>query len=398
MSFWESVALAWDSLLQNKLRSILTVLGIIIGVAAVIAVIAIGRGTQSAVVGEIAGLGANSISIYPAAMMEGRGLQRYRPLDEDDIHLLEGLLPDIEHTLRINVRSAVVRTEGASDRVQVIGLSANMSEVMTMTLSEGRLYSPEEDAAAARVVVLGASRAEDFFPNGGAVGQTLYLDGWPYLVVGVLEREQGLLAMLGAGSERDIYVPISTITRDRGRAEYMQLILKVADGASVEAVRRDALEVLRIAHPDAGYGAQSIEQAIEIVQSVTGILTAVISAIAGIALVVGGVGIMNIMLVSVTERTREIGIRKALGARRRDLLLQFMVEAVVICLVGGLIGLALAAVPVWLVGRWAGIPLLVSWDSVVLAVGFSAGVGMLFGVYPASKAAALDPIQALRHE
>lgn len=398
MSFWESVALAWDSLVQNKLRSILTVLGIIIGVAAVIAVIAIGRGTQSAVVGEIAGLGANSISIYPAAMMEGRGLQRYRPLDEDDIHLLEGLLPDIEHTLRINVRSAVVRTEGASDRVQVIGLSANMSEVMTMTLSEGRLYSPEEDAAAARVVVLGASRAEDFFPNGGAVGQTLYLDGWPYLVVGVLEREQGLLAMLGAGSERDIYVPISTITRDRGRAEYMQLILKVADGASVEAVRRDALEVLRIAHPDAGYGAQSIEQAIEIVQSVTGILTAVISAIAGIALVVGGVGIMNIMLVSVTERTREIGIRKALGARRRDLLLQFMVEAVVICLVGGLIGLALAAVPVWLVGRWAGIPLLVSWDSVVLAVGFSAGVGMLFGVYPASKAAALDPIQALRHE
>ncbi|MFZ5815308.1 MAG: ABC transporter permease [Bacillota bacterium] len=400
MSFLETLRVAWEALVANKLRSALTMLGIIIGVGSVIAVIAIGRGTQAAVVGELQGLGGRIFQIFPGGGAPGQALERTEPFREQDIQLLKGLLPDVAEVISFLQIGAVVRQEKNSLEAPVIGGYAVMPEVLNYKLREGRWFSPVEERAGARVAVLSADAVEKLFGEEEArvVGELVSIEGLPFQVIGVLAKETGMLSRLVAPDDTALYVPIGFVQRLTGHRELSALMVQVKPGADPEVVMKDAIALMERSHGGAKYGGFTFSQVTASLTQVTTILTGVVAAIAGISLVVGGVGIMNIMLVSVTERTREVGLRKAIGATYRDVLVQFLIEAVVICLVGGAIGVGLASIPVFLVGRWLKISLLMDWQSVGLALGFSIAVGVLFGVYPASKAARLDPIEALRYE
>ncbi|MFO7172466.1 MAG: ABC transporter permease [Bacillota bacterium] len=398
MNLWENLRLAWEALMSNRLRAALTMLGIIIGVGSVIAIIAIGRGTRAAVIGEIQSLGGNLISIFPMQPSGSEG--RFEMLNEDDLDRLPLVVPEIREVMTQDLLRTEVRHGAKRRRADLVGLSAGYAEAYRMTISPGRWFTREEDAAGARVAVIGSKVAEDLFGSEDPIGKAIYAAGYPFTVIGVVQPDTGLLARAfgGFGLEQMVMAPGTTVRRITGTRDIFTVDVVVKDGADLDQVVQDIKAYLKAAHPNGEFGVLSTQQITQALSSVTGILTGVIGAIAAISLVVGGVGIMNIMLVSVTERTREIGVRKAIGARRSDILWQFLIEAVVISVSGGLIGTALAQVPVWLVGRALDIPLSITWDAVALAVGFSVLVGVIFGVYPASKAAALDPIEALRYE
>ncbi|MFZ5823093.1 MAG: ABC transporter permease [Bacillota bacterium] len=400
MTFFETLRVAWEALLANKLRSALTMLGIIIGVGSVIAVIAIGRGTQAAVVGELQGLGGQVFQIFPGGDPTGRVLERVEPFREQDIQTLKGLLPDVDEVISFLQFTMLVRHEKNNLQAPVIGGHAVMPEVLNQKLKEGRWFSPVEERAGARVAVLSADSVEKLFGDSEAqaVGKLVSINGLPFQVIGVLAKETGMLSKLVAPDDTSLYVPITFVQRLTGYRDLSTLLVKVKPGADPETVMKDAIALMERSHGGAKYTGFTFSQVTASLSSVTGILTGVVAAIAGISLVVGGVGIMNIMLVSVTERTREVGLRKAIGATYRDVLVQFLIEAVVLCLVGGAVGVGLASIPVFFVGRWLEISLLMDWKSVALALGFSVAVGVVFGVYPASKAARLDPIEALRYE
>jgi putative ABC transport system permease protein len=400
MSIMETLRVAWEALVANKLRSALTMLGIIIGVGSVIAVIAIGRGTQAAVVGELEGFGRGVFELFPGSGVPGQALDRVELFEDRDVQMIKGLLPDVEDVSGFNQIGAEIRYENKVLTAAVSGANAATRRMFNLKIREGRWFSEAEETGAARVVVLGADSIKKLFgdENARAVGKRITINGLPFDVIGTLEKDTGMLTRLFSQEDANYYVPITFLQRATGRSQLMALIVKAKPGADTDTVMRDAIALMERAHRGAKYNGFSFAQVTSSVTAVTTILTGVVAAIAGISLVVGGVGIMNIMLVSVTERTREIGLRKAIGATYRDIMIQFLIEAVVICLFGGAIGVALASLPVWLVGRALQIPLLVDWTAIALALGFSVGVGVLFGVYPASKAARLDPIEALRYE
>ena len=398
MSLLESLRVAWEALGANKLRSVLTMLGIIIGVGSVVAIVAIGRGTEAAVVGELQGLGSGQIQVM--AGRYGPGAEGYRvvPMSDADLRTIEQLLPDVEGVLTTTGMGAQARFERQVTNASVTGTFAN-ADVFDIKVAEGRWFSKQEEEGGARVVVMGSGAVKRLMGEGvDPVGLSITLNGQPFLVIGVTQPQTGLLASLGGGEDNSYYVPITYVRRMTNQHHSQMAFIKVRPGANPNTVMADAIALLERNNPGAGYTGQSFDQILGVISGVMTIITGVLSAVAAISLVVGGVGIMNIMLVSVTERTREIGIRKAIGAAYGDIMLQFLIEAVLLSLMGGMIGVALASLPVWLVGRALDIPLLVDWKSILLAVGFSCGVGVLFGVYPASKAARLDPIEALRYE
>lgn len=399
MNLAEHLRLAWEALLANRLRSALTMLGIIIGVGSVIAVIAIGRGTRSAVLAEFSSFSANSFQLMAIPPGGNSPRQRFEPFTDGDVRLLRSSLADVQEVLVMAGMRAEVRFGARTQWADVSGVPAAFARVVRLHLESGRFITPEEDAGGARVLVVGPDAARELFGDVAPLGQVVRVDGYPFRVIGVFARDAGLLARaFGSGTDRAWVAPVTTVRRLTGAREFGQVLVDMKPGTNVAAAMEEAKAILRRRHPEGQYAAFSIQQVTDTIGKVGAVLTGVIGAIAGISLLVGGVGIMNIMLVSVTERTREIGIRKAIGATRTDILLQFLIEAVAVSLAGGMVGTALAALPVWLVGRWLKIPLLVSWDAVALALGFSVGVGVLFGVYPASKAAGRDPIEALRYE
>lgn len=396
----ETLRVAWEALVSNKLRSTLTMLGIIIGVGSVIAIIAIGRGTQAAVTGELAGMGSNLFQLMPGSGVVTTAVERQEPFREADMKSLKGLLPEVQEVTSLLQVSVSVRRENKTVQTPLVGTHAVAQGVLNLKVGEGRWFGQAEETSGARVAVLGSGAVKKFFGDEKAqvVGESLSVNGLPFQIIGVLQKETGMLASMVGAEDTTLYVPISFLQRATGIRDLPFLWVQVKPGADPEKVMNDAIALMERNHNGANYSGFTFAQIASSIATVTGILTGVIAAIAGISLVVGGVGIMNIMLVSVTERTREIGLRKAIGATYSDILVQFLIEAVVICLVGGLIGVALASVPVYFVGRWLEVSLLIDWKSIALALGFSIGVGMLFGVYPASKAARLDPIEALRYE
>lgn len=400
MNLLETLRIAWEALVSNKLRSILTMLGIIIGVGSVIAVVAIGRGTQAAVLGELEGMGSGLFQIMVGGRGEpGQVLERQVALQQRDIDLLKALLPDVEEAVAVNGIGTTVRYGNQSKNTSVSGTHAAAPKVLNLKIQDGRWFTPQEEAAGARVLVIGADGAERLMGKGvDPVGQTVSVGGYPFQVIGVLQKDTGMLTRLMNNQDDSLYVPITFIQRMTGSRDLFGLLVKARVGTDPGVVMKDAVALLERSHNGAKFSGMNFAEVTSSVTSITTILTGVIAAIAGISLVVGGVGIMNIMLVSVTERTREIGLRKAIGATYRDVLVQFLIESVVICLVGGIVGVAIASIPVVLVGRWLQISLLIDWKSIALALGFSVGVGVLFGVYPASKAARLNPIEALRYE
>ncbi len=416
MTFLESLAMALRSLRANKMRSILTMLGIIIGTGAVIGLLSVGEGARAAITGQVQGIGSNLIFVLPGSLsqfqqgsLSGRSSE---PLTRDDAEAIladpyaqhiAALVPYIE-------RSATVSYRGESVNVSVRGSTADYETVRNHTVVWGRFITDGDDAAVARVALLGYQTAEDLFGDvQSALDQTVRIDRIPFRVIGVMEKK-GSGGMAGFGQDSFALVPLNTAVERlfSGRYETADgirldsIYASAVDEASTDAAIEEITVILRDRHnvqfEEDDFTVTSQDEILGVFNQISNYLTIFLAAIAGISLLVGGIGIMNIMLVSVTERTREIGIRKAVGAKKRDILLQFLIESVLLSVVGGALGIVVGWALSGAVNSLGAFETVVSGNSVLLAVGFSGAVGLFFGIYPASRAANLDPIEALRYE
>jgi putative ABC transport system permease protein len=408
MIFSENFRIAFNALRANKMRSILTALGIIIGVAAVIAVVSIVQGLQFMITKELQGVGATYIMVLPSQdQNQGPGIaaRQVKLTWEDGQAIIQQVRGVAMLTPLIGGRSQLKYLDRQHDPDFVFGVNDKWPEVSNYTVDRGRFFSRIDLEQRRKVVVVGPKVVDELGLGSDPVGKEIYVGSVPATVIGVMEKRG---VSLGNDIDNLAFIPFDTALSIFGRTagEQVQLRLQAESTEAVDEVRDGIKRLLRQRHripdeqPD-DFQIMLQDEILKTVGSVLGMVTAVVGGVVGIALLVGGIGIMNIMLVSVTERTREIGTRKAVGARRQDILIQFLIEAVTLSLVGGAIGLALgygmgAGVAALLPGDWppAHVPL---W-AVVLAFGFSAVVGVFFGIYPAGKAARMDPIEALRYE
>jgi putative ABC transport system permease protein len=404
---------ALESLNANKLRSMLTVLGIVIGVAAVIAMLSIGRGAEASITSRIESMGTNLVYVTPGSTNQS-GVQRAAgsagTLTLDDADALADL-PDVVDVAAITNNMVQVVYQGQNTRTRLMGVTPSYETVGSLTLEDGEFISEDEQNARSLVVVLGNSVAEDLFGStAGVVGQRVRLNGQPYKVIGVLASKGGTGFM---NQDDQVFIPLSTAlyrlvggSQFRGSSVISQITIKASSAAAVDQVVNEVTLTMRERHGTVegadDFTVTSQEATLAAATEVSDTLTIFLGGIAGISLAVGGIGIMNIMLTTVTERTHEIGLRKAVGATRRDILLQFLVESVVLSLAGGLIGVAFGWGTARLMGQvqFSGstITPVVGLDSVLLATLFSMAVGLFFGIYPATRAARLQPVEALRYE
>ena len=403
MLFGEIMRVALQSIHANLFRAILTMLGIIIGVGAVITMLAAGAGAQQRIDEQIAALGSNILSVNASRFLT-RGISRDQAtLEVDDALALQTDATYIDAVVPEIQSRGQLKFGNNNSNVRVTGTTANYSDVFNYGLAAGRFFSAGEDEARRRVVVLGSDVPDDLEAEvDSLVGANLTINSQPFEVVGVLESIGG-----GFGSRSPdgmAFVPLRTAEqRLFGREELENISARVRDGVELERAMVDIERVLRREHkilpgePN-DFAIIDRREFLDTQQEAQQTFTALLASIAGVSLLVGGIGIMNIMLVSVTERTREIGIRMALGATRGTILLQFLVESVTLCVFGGLLGVGLGAGAASLLSRFAGWETFVSPESIVLASVFSVGVGLFFGIWPARRAARLDPIEALRYE
>ncbi len=407
MQLLEGFRVAAYALRANKLRSFLTTLGIVIGVAAVIAVVSIVQGLQFLIVGELQEVGATYLRVLSAVRFTAPGeVSRPVLLTSDDAEAIVREVPGIDWMSPLVIGTATVKyRQRQHDPLYVAGVNQYWQEVTNQSVDRGRFFSTVDIRQRHKVAVLGQTVVDELRLGAEPVGREIYVGALPVTVIGVME-EQG--RALGQDQDDLVIVPFDTALSLFGRhaADQVQIHLRVGSTAVIEQVRDGIRRLLRRRH-DLGEGREddfrieTQDDLLELFETVLGGVTAVVGGVVSVALLVGGIGIMNIMLVSVTERTREIGVRKAVGARRRDILVQFLIEAVALSLVGGALGLGVgygagalvvAVLPIDLPPAY--VPL---W-AVALAFGFSTAVGILFGIYPAARAARLDPIEALRYE
>jgi putative ABC transport system permease protein len=401
----DSLRAAIASLGANPLRSVLTTLGIIIGVAAVIVMVAIGSGARSRVDGVIQSLGSNLIQVLPGARSFSGVRAASNLITERDVPAIRAGAPDAVLIAPFVRGTAQIIAGNQNWPTTAFGVTDEFFTAREWTIGEGRLFEPTETRGA-KVVVLGATVAREMFPDGAPMGAVVRVNRVPFTVVGVL-AEKGQTPF-GADQDDAVFVPLDTARqrlfgRFASRPDMVDgITVKGRSAETLGKLEADLHEILSERHPptDAGegYNIRNLGQLLEAQASTSRVLALLLAAVASISLVVGGIGIMNIMLVSVTERTREIGLRMAVGARRRDILSQFLVEAVVLAFAGGLIGAALGIGASVAIARAAEWPVLVEPSAVAIACGFAAAVGVFFGYYPARKASRLDPIEALRYE
>ena len=405
MPFTETILVALGALRANKLRSALTMLGVIIGVAAVVAVVALGRGAQQSVNERISALGTTMLTVIPGQVF-GRGVasgsDRAR-LTLDDANalaergtVLTAVEPEMSQNMQVQYGSKNANTS-------VIGTTANYLEVRKYAMDVGKMFNEAEDRGRERVAVLGAAIPGNLgAPAASLVGQPIRIGGLQYTVIGVLASK----GQTGGFQNPDdqILIPINTARfRAFGSDRIRSINVLAPSEAQIPETMADIQKVLRREHKlqpgsDDDFSIRNQSDFVAALGETTKIFTSLLAGIAAVSLLVGGIGIMNIMLVSVTERTREIGVRKALGATRGNILLQFLIEAVVLCLFGGIGGVILGAGGAIMMNKVASWATSVSIASVIIALMFSAAVGIIFGVWPARRAAALDPIMALRYE
>ena len=398
---------ALESLLSNKLRSALTILGIVIGVAAVIAMLAIGRGAESSITDQINSIGSNLVYIMSGA----EDVRNPRPLTIADAEALAdpNQAPDVLHVAPTVQSSGQVAQRGESVTTSIVAVTPEYELVRNLNTSEGSGITQESLDKRAAVVVLGTDVAQALFGRTeNIVGETVRVQGQPFRVIGILESKGGT----GFMSEDDqILVPLTTAQSrlvQRNSREQVDMIL--VQGVSAERMDQTVSQieyVLASRHrtplDELDFSTINQQDILAIANQITSILTIFLGGIAGISLLVGGIGIMNIMLVTVSERTREIGLRKAVGARSRDILVQFLAESAVLSTLGGVLGIVLAWIIAAIVGAIAArndvaITPVIQWDAVLLATLFSAAVGLFFGFYPARRASSLQPVEALRYE
>jgi putative ABC transport system permease protein len=404
---------ALENLDANKLRSILTVLGIVIGVTAVIAMLSIGRGAQAGITAEIESFGTNLVYVFPGSITQD-GVRMAAgtagTLTLDDAEALADL-PDVEAVSSQMDAIVQVVYQGQNTNTFLMGVTPDYETVSSLTLEDGFFISDDHQDARSPVVVLGHSVAETLFGGtGGVVGQKVRLNGQPYEVIGVLESKGGTGFM---NQDDQVFIPLSTAlnrlvggNRFKGSSVINLITIKASNAGAVDQVITAVTETMRARHETVAgaddFTVTSQKAELEAAAQVSNTITIFLGGVAGISLAVGGIGIMNIMLATVTERTHEIGLRKAIGAKRQDILLQFLVESMVLSLSGGLIGVASGWGIARLVGQinLGGEPItpIVGLDSVLLATLFSMAVGLFFGIYPAMRASRLQPVEALRYE
>jgi putative ABC transport system permease protein len=403
MDIVESIKMATTTLVANKLRSSLTMLGIIIGNASVIAMIGIGEGAQKYIAKELESLGPNVLFVIPGSRETQRiTLDVPKTLVLADAEAIATQVPSVQSvTAEANSRE-LVTYRNKNTTINVIGTTPEFLPVRKFDVGRGRFLTNLDIKRSNQVVVLGASLAERLFSNTDPVGQQLRLKNVSFQVIGVLQAKG---SSLGVDYDDAVLVPITTMAnRIAGRTspygiELTYLVAAAKNADSVDAAEFQITNLLRLRHKLTGeddFSIRTQKDAMESVGKITGALTVMLAAIAGISLFVGGIGVMNIMLVSVTERTQEIGLRKAIGAREQDILIQFMIEAVILSAAGGVLGTLIGVGGSLLVGAVTPLQAGVSPMAILMAVSVSGGIGLFFGVVPARRAAKLDPIVALR--
>lgn len=393
----------YSALSANKMRSSLTILGIVIGIGSVIAMVSIGQGAQTQIASSIEGLGSNLLTVMPGFVQPGRGFVSSgrgaaQTLKNEDIEEL-GKLDNVAYVSpEFARRFQIVAQNGNNTNTNTIGVAPQYAAVRNLQIKEGYFLSDSNLRSLGRVAVLGPTAATDLFGEQPALGKNIRINKVNFRVIGILAEKGGS----GFFNPDDaVFVPLTTMQKILAGADYVSSIaLSVTDEDLMPQVQQQATEVLlashRVAEPDFSIISQA--DILGTLSQVTTTFTIFLASIAGISLLVGGIGIMNMMLTTITERTREIGLRKAIGAKKRDISLQFLAESVMLTLLGGIIGVVLGWLLAFAAEKIANITTTVSLSSVALAFGVSGAIGIIFGYYPARRAASLNPIEALKYE
>lgn len=399
MSLLDSIKIALSSILAHKLRSALTMLGIIIGVGSIITVVAIGQGGEAALKSQIAGGGNNTIQLNFKPDTEdifANPLEKPPTFTQEDLLQLSKI-PEVASVITENSSFDPIDVNDKKVNVQISGITNDYFTVNKLTLVKGRMLTSSDFSQANNVIVINQKAADDLYQKEDPIGKIMEVKGQTFQIVGIYKTGDDLF---GFGLPQAI-IPLSIWPVVYGTDNIQSVTIQAKDASQIEAAGKKAADTLNDRKSSDVKGRYEVLNLVEIqkgISKVTGIMTAIISGIAGISLLVGGIGVMNIMLVSVTERTREIGIRKALGATRGKILLQFLIESMMLTMLGGVIGIGLGVGGAYIVSSFAKWPPLVSWQVVLGGVLFSMTIGVVFGLIPANKAAKLDPIEALRYE
>lgn len=408
--FLESIKIAFQSLASNKLRAFLTMLGIIIGVGAVVAMMSIGTGAQESIIKSVQDIGSNLIIVTPGNTREQQqGFERMLGDDKDkealkveDVKIIEKEATMIKGAAPAILNSSIITYLNKNTRASVYASSEKAEFIYNFEIERGQFYTASDVQNSANVVVIGHTVINKIFGKIDPIGKIIKIDGKNFTVIGIIKSKGA--DQFGNDQDNSISIPITTAQHKLYGIDYINMIIAQSTSENNMDQASDEIErIIRRAHnlkPDEknDFTVQNQTQLLDIVGTITSIFTITISSIAGISLLVGGIGIMNIMLVSVTERTREIGIRKAVGAKNKDILIQFLIESVVLSITGGIMGILFAVAVSIILNKFTILKPTISVFPILLAITFSTLVGLFFGIYPAMRAARLNPIEALRYE
>lgn len=398
MKYRDTIAMAVSAIARNKVRSFLTALGIIIGVASIIAIVQIGEATTRNVTEQISSIGSNLIMIQPGRARRGRGMAK--PFRSQDYEAIQNELPEL-HVAPASGRSVTMIYGNLNHDAMVTGTTNEFLTVRNREVIAGRSFSAEELESGAPVCILGQTIIDTLFGREDPLGQVLRINQIACQVIGVLDSKG---ASLGSDEDDFALMPIKAVQRRLiGSRDITGIFVSVAQGGDTKQAKEEIEKLLRQRRPPAPDGdddfrVQDMQEIVDTLSGVTKALTALLGVIAAVSLLVGGIGIMNIMLVSVTERTREIGLRLAIGARAGDVLTQFLIESITVSCLGGFLGIIVGLAGSWAATNAMGMPFVFSPSVALIGFTFSAAIGVIFGYLPARKAALLNPIEALRHE
>jgi putative ABC transport system permease protein len=405
LQIWQTTLIALRALRRNKMRSMLTALGIIIGVASVVAMVAVGNGAQERITSQVSALGQNLLMVFAGSKKSGgvnSGLGSASAITLTDAEAIQREVPDVAAVSPEVSVTAQAIANGRNWSTSVVGESPDYLKIRDWKLAAGSMFNGSDVRSAAKVAVIGSKTANELFGPLNPVGQSVRIKNIPFTIIGLLESKGA--GMGGANQDDRILIPYTTAMKRITGDRYLRSVnVEIRSSDRMEIAQQQITSLLRQRHrltsdQSDDFNIFNQKEIADTVNSISKIITLLLGSIAGISLVVGGIGIMNIMLVSVTERTREIGIRIAVGAEPGDIRLQFLIEAVTLSLLGGLIGVLCGVGASHAVGMFADFKAVVSTGSIILAFGVSSVIGIFFGFYPAHKAAALDPIVALRYE